>query len=79
MCVIIFVTALEYKPPIARTPPIIASLSPLGRSAQHTTRPEKKYLGSGLYWRGFASRPFATDAFTQSGLTTAFRALMASS
>ena len=79
MWVTIFDTGLEYSPPMARTPPIIASESPLGRSAQQTTRPEKNSLGSGLYCRGFASLPFAIDALTQSGLTTDFRASLAAS
>ena len=79
MWVTIFDTGLEYNPPMARTPPMIASESPLGRSAQHTTRPEKNSLGSGLYCRGFASLPLAIEALTQSGLTTDFRASLAAS
>ena len=58
---------------------MIASESPVGRSAQQTTRPEKNSLGSGLYCRGFASLPLAIEAFTQSGLTTDFRASLAAS
>lgn len=79
MWVTIFDTGLEYRPPIARTPPMIASESPVGRSAQQTTRPEKNSLGSGLYCRGFASLPFAIEAVTHSGLTTDFRASLAAS
>ena len=70
MCVTSLETALECNPPIARTPPMIASLSPLGRSEQHTTTPEKKSLGSGLCCRGFASFLFESETSTQSGLTT---------
>lgn len=77
MWVTIFDTELEYSPPMARTPPMIASESPLGRSTQQTTRPEKNSLGSGLYCRGFASLPLAIEAFTQSGLTTDFSASLA--
>ena len=79
MWVTIFDTGLEYNPPMARTPPMMASASPLGRSAQQTTRPEKKSLGSGLYCRGFASLPLAIEAVIQSGLTTDFRASLAAS
>ena len=73
------VTELEYRPPVARTPPIMASLSPSGMSAQHSTRPEKYKRGSGLYDRGLASRPLATEAVTHSGLTTDFKASVAAS
>ena len=74
MCVTIFVMELECRPPAARTPPMIASESPRGKSTQQTIKPEKKSLGSGLYCRGFASRPFAIEDVTQSGFTTAFKA-----
>ena len=79
MWVTILDTGLEYNPPMARTPPMIASESPLGRSAQQTTRPEKNNRGSGLYCRGFASLPLAIEAFTQSGFTTDFKPPLASS
>lgn len=77
ICVTIFDTELEYRPPMARTPPMMASESPLGKSAQQTIKPEKKSLGSGLYCRGFARRPLVMEASTQSGFTTDFRASLA--
>lgn len=79
MWVTIFDTGLECNPPMAITPPMMASESPLGRSAQQTTKPEKNSLGSGLCCRGFASLPLAIEALTQSGLTTDFRVAFAAS
>ena len=79
ICVTIFDTELEYRPPMAKTPPMMASASPLGKSAQQTIKPEKNSLGSGLYCRGFARRPLVMEASTQSGFTTDFRASLAAS
>ncbi len=62
-----------------RVPPIIASESPLGRSAQETAKPEKYIRGSGLYCLGFESRALLMEASTQSGLTTDLRASFAAS
>ena len=58
---------------------MMASESPVGRSAQQTTRPEKNSRGSGLYCRGFASLPLVIEAPTQSGFTTDFKASLAAS
>jgi len=61
----------EYKPPIARTPPRIASLSPAGISSAHkTTTSVRKSDGSGLNCRGFAALFLSMDVVTQAGLTT---------
>ena len=73
-CVTSFEIEGEYKPPIASTPPIIASLSPSGRSAQLTTRPENIKRGSGLYDRVFASFRFANEPAIHSGFTTGISA-----
>lgn len=64
-----------YKPPLASTPPMIASLSPSGMSPQVTTTLFKNSRGSGLYWRGFASFRFRIEVWTQAGLTTGIKAL----
>ena len=79
MCVTCLVMALEYKPPIARTPPMMASESPTGKSAQHTIRPEKNIRGSGLYCREFASLALVIDAVTHSGFTIALSDSVAAS
>lgn len=68
------VTRGEYKPPIAITPPIIASLSPSGISPHVTTTSLKNIFGSGLNWRGFASLPFAIEVCSHWGLTTGIKA-----
>ena len=53
---------------------MIASLSPSGRSAQLTTKPEKIRRGSALCDRGFASFFLATEEAIHSGLTMGIRA-----
>jgi hypothetical protein len=70
MCVTILETFAECSPPMARTPPMIASLSPSGKSAQQITTSDMNNRGSELYWRGLASFDFAREASTHCGLIT---------
>lgn len=52
----------------------MASLSPSGKSAVVTTRPEKYFLGSGVYFRTFASLEVRSESRTHCGITMAMLA-----
>jgi hypothetical protein len=55
---------------MATTPPIIASLSPVGNPAQQIVRPEKMSLGSGVKLRGGACLFFMSDDVIHPGVRT---------
>ena len=70
MCVVSFATLLVSIPPIARTAPMIASLSPVGISAQEMVTFEKIKAGSGEKGLICASLPFKSDWVIQAGVST---------
>lgn len=55
---------------MARTDPMMASLSPAGISSQDKVTSENMRLGSGVKGRTIACLPFANDAVIHPGLTT---------
>ena len=71
MWVVIFVRLLDSIPPMARTAPTIASLSPVGISAHERLTWLKNSIGSGLYGRIEACLFFKREAVIQDGVTTA--------
>lgn len=73
-CVTWPVILYENSPPIASTPPMIASESPSGMSAQQTTTSDINNRGSGLYDRGLANLSFPSDPSIHVGFTTGMKA-----
>jgi hypothetical protein len=77
ICVHSFVKGLLNCPPSARTPAMMASLSPSGKAADVRTTSEKYWLGSGLNGRAFVIFSFLMLTCTQRGLTTSMPKLIA--
>jgi hypothetical protein len=71
MCVVVLVRLLDSNPPIARTAPMMASLSPLGISAQVTVSWLKNRAGSGVKGLMGACLPRRRELETHAGVTTA--------
>jgi hypothetical protein len=68
--VVVLVRLLDSIPPRASTAPTIASLSPVGISAQEMITSEKNKFGSGVNGRIEACLFFKSDAVIQLGVMT---------
>jgi hypothetical protein len=76
--VVSLVKAFDSDPPIASTHPTMASMSPVGISAQHIVVLENIRFGSGVWGLVGAALFFRSESVIHDGLTTLIMPLRAS-